>query len=213
MWAQRAAPQLADFKNNIRTFTVLGASGMYTNTASPLNRQGKILGRELPAKANFLEFLDFDTVANQSLAVVRDAPEGMFAFTRPDGTNFGHTQPLLYDADDTDNDEYTFLLYPLDPFVIIHAVVTTLAGQDAYFTRAISIEYTSLSMFIEQHQGSLTASDVKIALKLLSMMPQFHENPLHFDDVWDWIKNTAKDVWSAVKEVAPVAMAVAPLLL
>jgi hypothetical protein len=213
MWAQRAAPQIADFKDNIRMYNVIGCSGMYSNTASPLNRQGKILGRELPAKANFLEFLDFDTVANQSLAVVRDAPEGMFAFTRPDANNFGHSQPLLYDADDTDNDEYTFLVYPLDPFLVIHASVTTLAGQDAYFSRAISLEYSSLSMFIEQHQGQATNSDVKVALKLLSMMPQFHENPFHFDDVWDWIKNAAKDVWSAVKEVAPVAMAVAPLLL
>jgi len=213
MWGQRAAPQIADFKDNIRMYSVLGASGMYTNTASPLNRQGKILGRELPAKANFLEFLDFDVVANQSLAVVKDAPEGMFAFTRPESNNFGKAQPLLYDADDGDNDEYTFLVYPLDPFLIIHASITTTAGQDAYFSRAISLEYTSLSMFIDQHQGTITQSDVQIALKLLSMMPQFHENPLHFDDVWDWIKSTAKDVWAAVKEVAPIAMAAAPLLL
>lgn len=212
-WAQRCAPQLEDFKENIRMYSVLGSAGMYTNTASPLNRQGKILCRELPAKSNFQEFLNFDDVSNLSLAVVKDAPTGMYAFTRPEASNFGVGKTLVYDSVDDAEDEYVFKIYPDDPFLVFHASITTLAGQDAYFTRNISLEYTSLSMFIDQVRGTATQADVNTALRMLAMMPQFHENPLHLDDIWNWIKDTAKDIWSGIKEVAPIAMAAAPLLL
>lgn len=214
IFAQRACPQIADFKNNIKTYRVLGSSSMYTNTASPLNRQGKIVGRELPAKTFFMDYIDYDTVSNQSLAVTRDAPEGMYAFTRPEAGHFGEGRTFSYEAGlEESEEEFMFLIYPEDPYLVIHTSVTTEAGRDGYITRAISLEYTSLSMFIDQQVGTATNNDVKTALKLLSMMPQFHENPLHFDDVWEWIKSTAKDVWGVIKEVGPVAMAAAPFLL
>jgi hypothetical protein len=214
-WAHKAAPQIAQFKDNIQTFDVLGSSLMYTNTASPLNRQGKIVARELPSKTMWSAFTDFDTVANMSLAVVKDAPLGMYGFIRPEGDDLGNFVTLQYDtnnAADTD-DEFLFHLFPDEPYLIIHASVNTAAGRDGYLTRNISIEYTSLSMFIDQIEGDVDEDDLKHALKLLAKIPQFHDNPFHFSDVWDWIKDTAKDVWSAVKEVAPIAMAAAPLLL
>lgn len=213
VWAHKAAPQIAGFKENIKTFTVLGASGMYTNTASPLNRQGKILARELPAKTSWENYLNFDDVANMSQAVVKDSPLGLYSFTKPEGDELGRFRTLVYDSNFGDNDEYLYLLYPEEPYVLIHASITTVAGRDAYFTQTISMEYTTLSMFIEQKIGVANGDDLKVALKLLSAMPQFHDNPFHFSDVWDWIKDTAKDVWGAVKEVAPLAVAAAPLLL
>lgn len=212
LWAHKASPGIEDNLANIKTFSVLGASLMYTNTASPLNRQGKIVARELPAKSNWLDYLNFDQVANLSLAEVKDAPEGMYAFTRPNAGTFGSFKTLVYDATD-EVEEYLYTILPDEPFVIIHASVATTAGQDGYLTLNQSIEYTSTSQWIEQKIGEMSNDDVKIALRLLSSMPQFHENPLHFDDVWSWIKDTASNVWSAVKDVAPYVAAVAPLLL
>ncbi len=213
VWAHKAAPQISDFKENVDTFTVLACAGMYTNVASPLNRQGKIVTRELPAVSNWENFLDFDTTANASLAVVMDAPTGAYAFTRPLGDSMFELKTLQYDNYDLPDEEFLFDLFPKEPYLLIHASIAITAGQDAYFTRWISLEYTSLSMFINQKVGTITEDELKTALYLLSRVPQVHENPLHFSDIWDWIKNTAKDVWGAVKEVAPVAMAVAPLLL
>lgn len=215
-WAHKAAPQISGFRDNIETFCTLGSSLMYTNTASPLNRQGKLLARELPAKTMWHNFIDFDAVANQSLALVKDAPEGLYAFIRPSGNEVGQFRTLQYNTGNlvgTYDDEFLFTLYPEEPYVLIHAQITTAAGRDAYLTRCISMEYTSLAMFIEQAKGVVSEDDLKIALKLLAELPQFHDNPFHFSDVWDWIKDTAKDVWGAVKDVAPIAMAAAPLLL
>lgn len=212
VWAHKASPGIEDNLANIKTYSVLGSSLMYTNTASPLNRQGKIVARELPSKSNWLDYLNFDQVANLSLAEVRDAPEGMYAFTRPSAGTFGNFKTLVYDATD-ENEEYLYTILPDEPFVIIHASVSTTAGQDGYLTINQSIEYTSTSQWIEQKVGEMSNDDVKVALRLLSSMPQFHENPLHFDDVWSWIKDTASNVWGAIKDVAPYVAAVAPLLL
>lgn len=215
VWSHKAAPQVFEFRDNIETFTVLGTSLMYTNTASPLNRQGKLLAREMPAKTFWHNFLDFDTVANMSLAVVKDAPLGIYGFVRPSGETVGRFRTLSYVTDQLDNLEREFLfnIFPEEPYMLIHASVNTAAGRDAYLTRAISFEYTSLTMFIQQATGGMTEEELHEALKLLALVPQFHDNPFHFEDVWGWIKDTAKDVWSAVKDVAPLAIAAAPLLL
>jgi len=214
-WAQLPLPNVEDVLPVVRAYRITSVSLMLTNTASPLNRQGQIVGIQLPKESDFLNFLDFDEVASdlksQSFSVVN----GMYGFLKPTSPDDFDMRVFQYIPSYTFNNfaDYVFDLIPESDYLLIHSQVVDPNGRQGYWTPAYNVEYESISQWSDLKTSDATQLDLSKALTLLPDVPQWHENDFHFSDIWDWIKDTASSVWSGIKEIAPVALAAAPLLL
>jgi len=218
MWAQLPLPNLEDVLPVVKAFRVTSVSGMLTNTASPLNRQGQLVGMQLPKETNFLDYLDFDDVSGLAKSETLNVVNGMYGFLKPTSEDDFEMQVFQYSSGTSDVPvDYVFEIIPQSDFLNIHAQVNIQGGQQAYWTPAYNVEYESVSQWSELRVSEAKEADLMIALSLLPSVPQWHENDFHFSDIWDWIKDTASTVWDGVKEVAsvvgPVVGAVAPFLI
>jgi hypothetical protein len=205
MWAQLPLPNIEDVLSVVRAYRVTSVSGMLTNTASPLNRQGQITGIQLPKESNFLDFLDFDDLASLMKAETFNVVNGMYGFLKPTSEDDFEMETFQYTANTSDAVvDLVFNLLPESDYLSIHAQVTTTAGQQAYWTPAYNVEYESVSQWSELRVSDANDNDLIRALAFLPMIPQWHENDFHFSDIWDWVKDAASSVWSGVKDVASV---------
>jgi len=218
IWQQLALPNYSDNYKFIDAIRITGVSLMYTNTSAPINRQGQVVGLQCPKGSSWFQFTDFDTVASDKKSEARDIVNGNFGFLKPTSlADFNMnvpefpsdtSAPLTQDA----FDDNVFLIYPTTDYLCTIAQVLLPVGQSGYITLGYSTEYTTLNQWIQVQTGNLGEPEIASALELLSKMPQWHENDLHWDDVWSWIKDTASSIWNGVKEVAPLALGVASLL-
>jgi len=218
-WSQNALPYLNDVSSFVKSIRITGVSTMYTNTASPLNRQGQITGLQVPKGTNFIRFTDFDVVSTDKKSITLDIVEGMYGFLKPTSSEdmrmrvFTFPGPAQTESIGGFNSELVFRIYPDTDYLCVIANVNIDAGQVGYITNAVSVEYTTLNQWISVKYGTVSEEEFQCALQCLTQVPQWHTNGLHWDDIWGWIKSTAKDVWSGIKEIAPLAAAAAPLLL
>jgi hypothetical protein len=188
---------------------------LYTNTASPLNRQGQIAGLQVPKGTAWLQYSDFTQLAEDKKSVTRDIVEGAYGFLKPTSTDDFRMRiyEIPGDTTSTSDEQVVFELYPDSDYLALIANVNIPAGQTGYVTIAASVEYTTLNQWISIKLGRMSEMEIREALEVFSRIPQWHTNDLHWDDIWSWIKDTAKDVWSGIKEIAPLVAAAAPLLL
>jgi len=218
MWAQLPLPNVEDVLPVVKAYRVTSVSAMLTNTASPLNRQGQITGIQLPKESNWLDYLDFDTLASLMKSETLNVVNGMYGFLKPTSEDDFEMKVFQFTSSSSDIPvDYVFELIPESDFLAIHAQVITTNGQQGYWTPAYNVEYESVSQWTELRVSEADDNDLLRALQLLSNVPQWHENDFHFSDIWDWVKDAASSVWNGVKDVAstvgPLALAAAPLLL
>jgi len=214
-WAQVSLPFYTESYEFIDAVRITGVSLMYTNTASPLNRQGQITGLLVPKGTQWLQYTSFAQVAQDKKSVTRDIVEGAYGFLKPTSVDDFNMRVYELPGDTVSNtdEDLVFQLYPESDYLCLIANVNIDAGQSAYMTMAASVEYTTLNQWISVKQGVLSDIEIKEALEVFSHIPQWHTNDLHWDDIWSWVKDTAKDIWSGIKEIAPIAAAAIPLIL
>jgi hypothetical protein len=212
MWAQLALPNLEDVIQQVKSYTITALSLMYTNTASPLNRQGQIVGLQLPRGANPLTFIEFDELANDAKAKIMDVVNGMYGFAKPTNQTDFDKQVFQFAASFSRIDQdYVFPLIPESDFLVINAQVVDPNGRQGYWTFDHNVEYISISQWADLRSPAVEFKELEASLAMMSQIPQWHENSLHLSDIWDGIKNVASKVWEGVKDVASVAAPLAPL--
>lgn len=216
VFGQKTLPSFSTNYSFIDSLRIVGASLMYTNTASPLNRQGQILGLQVPKGSSWIQWTDFGGLAADKKTVIMDVLNGMYGFLKP--TSADDLNMQVYELPDDNaaqnvGNDMVFDLYPKSDFLVVVPQVTIAGGQSGYWTVGAAVEFTTMNQWIELHTSALTHEQLESALDFLSQVPQWHTNSLHWDDIWGAIKDAARDTWSMVKEIAPIAVAAAPLLL
>lgn len=222
LWRHLAVPDQNKADDAAEAMKLYGASLMWTNQASPLNRQGKIAAVQIPQGRDWRSFLQFDTVARQRDAYTSNAVNGYYGFlkpTQPNDIDFiennthtgGSFQTGWWDADV--RSDYLALIVQIDD----------LDGQDGYLTIAAALEFRTSDQWRETETPTATPEVVMKAMSIVSKLQQHHENPLHLSDILGAIRGFFSDVWDGIKETVPVvadvahktasiAMAVAPFL-
>lgn len=214
VWGQTAIQDIEDIIQSTRAIRISGADLMYTNTASPLTRQGQIVGIQLPKNTNWADgYYNFDDLATQKKSLTMDVVNGMFGFLKPTSETDFQIRPIQWDSVSNNDPEFLFEIFPESDYLAIVAQVIDPNGRQGYVTLATSMEFTTTNQFFSLKTANTDEKHLEAALLLLGKLPQWHENELHWDDIWSWVKKTASDVWGAVKEVAPIIGAAAPLLL
>lgn len=214
-WAHKALPFFSESRELADALRITGVGLCYTNQSAPINRQGQVTCLQCPKGTTWQDFLDYSSIGSDKKSVTRDVTNGSYGFLKPTSIDDLKMRVPCLPADPTGEDyqQYCFDIYPDSDYLCTHVVIKDVNGRSGYVTAAASIEYTTLNQWIEVRGGKITEQEMFQVLELLSRMPQWHENGLHWDDIWSWIKETAKDVWNGIKEIAPIAAAAAPLLL
>lgn len=211
VWAQQPLPKIEDVLDSIRNFRIPSVSLMFTNTASPLNRQGQIVGLQLPKETQWFDFIEFDSLTGTSKAQTLNIVNGMYGFLKPTSPSDLDMRTCVYLNVDEEN-EYVFDLFPRTDYLTIQANVTIPDGRQGYFTPAHHIEFETLSQWFDSDESPLNKDDLDTALRVVGRLPQWHENDLHFSDIWEGIKSFASSAWDGVKEMASAVAPFAPLV-
>jgi len=195
---------------------VTAVSLMLTNEASPLNKQGKISGFQEPQGVHWFDFIGaYSTFASQQGAVTMPIDNGLYGFLKP-------TQPTdfnMIEKIDIENgivqDSY-WELESQTAFLMMYWQVTLLVGQDFYWTFCHGLEYQTNDTWRPIQSSDADAATYAKAVESLKIFPQFYENPLHWRQIWEGIKQVASDVVNGVMKYGPTvlkgAAMVAPLI-
>jgi len=187
---------------------------MYTNTSSPLYRQGQIVMRQLPKLADWTKFINYNTLAAEKDSGVIEAVEGAFLFHKPvDDEQFMLRRPSYPNAQITGGQDYVTDVLPSVGPLVICARVTDPNGRAGYWTPSSGIEFETLNQWFETERVHLASRDLERAMTALTAIPQYHTNDFHLSDLWEGIKSFASDVWSGIKEVVPVVAPIAGMLM
>jgi len=207
-WGHRSVPWMTANYSSCDAMKLYAGSLMFTNEASPLNRQGKIAAAQIPQGRDWRNYTSYSTVAGVKDAYVSDAENGYYGFLKP-------TQP--HDIDFIENNSIGIgglvfawfdLSVPSD-FMAVNVTVTTPLGQDGYYTYAAAFEYRTSDQWRDVEHPTITAETVMDSMSLVARLPQHHENPFHLSDIYDWIKNAVSDIWGGFKSALPVVADVA----
>lgn len=211
IFAQLPLPGIDQHLESIEGYRIPAVSLMLTNTASPLNRQGQVVGLQCPKRTHWYDFTEYEDITSNSKSTTLNIVNGMYGFLKPTSASDLDTDVCVYANNETEND-VVYDLLPKSDYLTIQADITLADGRQGYFTPCHHIEFTTLSQWFEQRDQGVDPNDLESALRIVGKMPQWHENDLHFSDIWNGIKSFASDIWSGVKEVGSTLAPLAPLL-
>lgn len=210
-WAQLPLPRIDDNLDAVKAYRLPSVSLMYTNTSSPIYRAGQIAGLQLPKGSNWFDNIDYEEVASSSKAESYDIVNGMYGFLKP--TSADDMAMKQFAFQNGNEFDYFFDLLPTSDYLTIHARVDDALGRVGMLYPAHHVEFTTQSQWFDSNSSEIASECYESAIQMMSMMPQWHKNENHLDNIWNWIKNTASSVWSGVKDVASTLAPLAPLAL
>jgi hypothetical protein len=236
VYAHRSLYQLETQFTNITDIKLSGCSACFTNTSNLLARQGQIAGVQLPSMADWRNYLDYSSISSLKDAWKDEAATGCYGFLKPTdsedlteylhefvtdkdgGTGLSNVEQLGAAPGLTDG---AFIMPPPSGFIVIAANVQIPTGTNdtraAVWTTGNNGELLTENQWRETHPAAFKYSLIEPGLDALSRFQAFHENPLHIDDIWSWIKDKAAMVVDGVLEYGPMvikgAAMAAPFLL
>jgi hypothetical protein len=214
---------LPDLQNNAAAATKIRISAVslcYTNKTAPLNKEGEIVGVQLPAgrgwTKNALAGGSFSFLSSLQNAKVLPIDNGMYGFLKPTSTDDFTAKSYFSYAG-------TFILdsaYPLkeqtDYLCMCGSVISPI-GRNGYWTRAYGIEYLSTDVWRDSEEAAVSADTYRQALVMLKDVQPWIENPLHWGLIWKNIKAAGSRVVNGIQKYGPsilkAAAMAAPLLL
>lgn len=194
------------------------AAMLMTNASAVINLQGESIQCQIPA-ANYWPSLVnngklFDTISKFNGACAMSAQNGCYNFLKP-------TKAIDFDFHSTfisNNNKLVRASFPIQPehdytITMISVGVSggSWPGLSIYLKGTWGIEWRTNSQLFEQHPRSHSTLEFEEAMDILCQTPQFHENPLHFDDLKRFASNAVSAVGSAAQTVlkyAPAAIAI-----
>jgi len=195
-WCHQTVAEWEDFSRSADNVSINAVSIMYTNTAAPLNRQGKRVQLQVPAGVpwELMMGCSGNWLANgnaslwQSLsevpgAVVDDILEGAYSFIKPENAS-------CYDRRATrPGPQAAWVAPPLLPavpgndYVILYTSISQTSGQDGYWTPVHTTEYETRDQTRERLFPGSGALTFMAAHDRLRGVPQHHTNSRHLFDI------------------------------
>jgi len=191
---------------NMDQVRMTGVSIMYTERASDLNAQGSIVGAQVNGDKDWTDFITdgFDALTALKQMEVLPAKNGFYTFVKP--STISDLDYEKYSPMKLVNGIQVGTYFDLDSsssYVAIYAKVQVLGGRDAYLTLAQGYEYLSNNTFREYGMARVRPEVFSDALYELTSVPQFHCNPTHFEEIWNNMKQVAKDIFGGAMYAIP----------
>jgi len=164
----------------IGNYRVLSASLMYTNTASPLNKQGQITAVQFGNGQTWNEFVQtgFDAISEANGAATIPIDKGMYAFLKPTGPSDFDMQTGSYNNNGIPM-RTGFQLGSNKEFVVMMGQCTAPDSRNGYVTVCHHVEFETTDNWRAQSKTNVDPVAFDDALLILASLPQFSENANH----------------------------------
>lgn len=209
VWCHQCVPGIDSNLPACKTAKVVAACIDYKNTAQPLLRAGICTMLQAPQGEHWTNFIG----ANAGNGVARlltlngdedqEAVEGAYSFMKP-------TQPSDFDfieAYDVDDSGLCDSYWPLEndsSFLIMGCQIPNTAGaQVGYWIVSFGVEYQTTDKWREIDYPTINYEATKMALVHLADIPQYHKNDVHWNEIWEAIKNVGSGIMHGLMEYGP----------
>jgi hypothetical protein len=212
-------PGLNNNLGAVKGIRMLGLSLMYTNTSAAIQLGGTISGFQAGTDDNWQNYVSTASSGSLSLfASVQDsttlnAARGMYSFLKPtDPRDFDFKDDLVTNVQGQPINT-NFELDANDSFVAFVMNNPNSEGTSGYHTIRYAVEYLTNDPWRSTGVSYVDESLASQAIAKIRDFQQFHENPLHWSDLWSGIQKAVKTVANAVVDYGPMAMKLAGMLI
>lgn len=203
------APHVADNISSISSYRVNAAAILAKNIGAVVAKQGNIGFVQLDG-SNY-----WTTFAEARVATITDLPgyeggnaeDGGYAFIKPMELSDLKFQNSIV----TTNGVLMRTSAPLVEnrgFLIVGIAVETIENVQFQFETCVHAEYFTTNQFFNILKPSIDAEHFKDVVKIISGTKTYYENPLHFKEITNSIKNGLKKVIDFADYVAPTVKTV-----
>lgn len=201
-WAHLCLKDFPQSEAKVSATRHYASSIMLSNYSAPIYRQGKIAAYQIPQGRAWWDFIGYDNTASARMSYGVDAVNGYYGFLKP-------TQQ--FDFNYIENCECVdgavvvswFNLDTPSDFLTCVCQVTDPTNISMYWTQCSAIEYRTDDQWRVQELPRIGGQAVEVARTLVSRLDQHHENPLHLDDIINFVKKAATELYSGIKTALP----------
>lgn len=204
-WAQRAAPQLADYATFIEEHRIMAVAGLWQNNSPELDLSGKVNSITVPKGVPFSAFIGGASEITTSAGFkALDAKLGAYTFLKPDDDEDFRYNDQISSLAQVQSLNLPTIWYPIRntaPYEVINMSVVAPLGRDTTLTTAIHFEYLTLNQLPSLGAPMFTQNDWETALRLLRKMDNHQNNAVHFENLVKSILRAAPVLWRATKAI------------
>lgn len=220
VFSHEALPGLFDISNAITQARVVALSGMYSNTAAPVNRQGKIAAFQAPGSSCWEGHCLYQNGGNSiytELAPLQDATiwpadKGVYGFARP-----SQIEDFKFrDINSGDNTHFAADYIPYEicqesDYLIIAPEITSADGRDGTWIAVHAIEYVTTSQFIPMLMPTAHTAEHEAATSAMMNLEQWHENPKHISEIKNFVRLLSAPAKGLVNMAGSIDTPLSPL--
>lgn len=209
---------LPDFERNFSSMLktrILAVSLRYANTAAAAYRQGECTQYQAPKSIQWYHFINnINTMSKKSDSVTDTVINGAYQFLKPTQLSDFEFQAdyELTDAFQMNmshyplaaNSDYLALRMDIDP-----NITGTPTGQKGFFRVDYGIEFITDNIYFDIAHPEVGQPSFDKALHRLQDIPQYHENPMHLSNLWNYFLKGARGLADGVVRYAPAAAKIA----
>jgi len=206
-YAHLALPMLFQNAASATSMRISAASIMFTNKASELYKEGKIVAAQLPEGISWTKYVcgesPYDNVASVNGSVALEAKNGIYGYMKPTKPSDFDLQSYLQFAASGVFGDSTWPLKERTSYLCVCMELITPQSRSGYWTLAAGVEYETNDVWRQKGNAMVSPDAYSEALLFLKSATQFTENPMHFGKIWGSIKKTASKVGRAVEKYGP----------
>jgi len=182
---------LADWEDVEDVFEVLRFNAfnlMFSNTAAVLDKDGFTAGWQCPKNVDWLKVMmtGFHAVANKPQASRMEVKNGIHGFFKSTSAeDWKYLQ--VGDSDDALAESTPYDLYAASDTLIICNKIPKATGRAGYWTIFSCTEERHDSVWHNEGYPNHTRVQFERALEIQARVPQWHENPFHIKDIFNFI--------------------------
>lgn len=211
----QALPGIDPLLNSVENLRITAASLLVTPHTSTLYEGGQVCAVQLPAGVDPMgvllsrdPFTDWSEDANSATMVLK---KGLYGFLKPTDQRDFDLQSFTRIVEEEIYNLYN-PIYPQGGWLVAATSVGLVDGTYpagiAHITRCYGVEFRTTNVWFQQMGPQTTPQDWARALELIKNAQQFHENPLHFKDILNFISRSGK---AALKLAPTVIRLLSPL--
>jgi hypothetical protein len=224
-YAHLSIPHLYDKRDVVGALRPVAAAAMLSPNSATFQRQGLVRGLQLPPGQTWMTAAAGGFNALNSAEGMWNGPweKGIYGFLKPVGINeFEMRSPFLRLGDMGPNSPVVDVEYPLvapggtlvfyaktDLQTLGSGDVLYAAGQ-SYTTALRCLEFRTVDTWFKQDVPKLDQEELEIAMRMITHLPQFHENPLHIAAITGFLKaarfagELALKHWPRIVQAVPI---------
>lgn len=200
--AHHPMPHITEKQAVVQTIRTNAVSLMLSCEASKLNAAGRACGYQAPAGLDWtgLAFATdpFDTISGSNGAKTLPLEKGIYGFLKPTTQDdFDMKEPFSVSNGVVVGADYDLL--PKHDYLVVIATTpqtsdNSYPGGNTYTTACWGVEFRTNDVWFVCMPPAMSSAAFARDIEAIKNVDQWHENPFHFSDIFNFLKGAGKSV-------------------